>query len=116
MDLYHLWFDLREGVRDLDFCAALGDYLGHLRERGLIESHRLTRKKLGLAPGHLGDFHVLIETRDLVQLEAAFQKVATRAGEVEGLHALVNQRVTRFSAALYRDFPDPVRRAGEERF
>jgi hypothetical protein len=35
---------------------------------------------------------------------------------VEGLHASVNQHVTDFSAALYRDFPDAVRARGDEKF
>jgi hypothetical protein len=59
---------------------------------------------------------VTIETLDLAQLERAFQRVASRTGEVEGLHASVNQHVTDFSAALYRDFPDAVRARGDEKF
>ena len=85
-DVYHVWCDLREGVRDTDFADALDRYLGHLRAEGLIGGFRLTRRKLGLGPGELGEFHLMIEVRDLTQLEAAFGQVASRAGTVEQLH------------------------------
>jgi hypothetical protein len=103
-------------VKDLEFCGSIETYLTHLQSRGLIESWRLTRKKLGFGPSELGDFHLMIETRDLAQLDRAFAEVATRAGDVEGFHAAVNQAVSRVTFALYRDFPDPVRKSGEERF
>jgi hypothetical protein len=31
----------------------------------MIETWRLTRRKLGLAPSALGEFHIVIETKDL---------------------------------------------------
>lgn len=116
MDLYNIWFNLKPGVRDVEFCDRLNAYLGHLASIGKIERYRVTRRKLGFGPSALGEFHVVIETRDLAQLESAFSFVATRSGEVESLHAAVNQDVTDFTAALYRDFPDEVRRRGEEKF
>ena len=116
MDLYHIWCDLAQGVGDLEFCRNLEAYLGRLRSEKKLETYRITRKKLGLAPAHLGEFHIVIETRDLEQLEQAFQWVAAREGEVEGLHAAVNQAVRNATFALYRDFPDSIREEGEERF
>ena len=59
---------------------------------------------------------MLIETRDLAQLDDAFAVVSTRADPVEEFHEAVNSRVTNFQAALWRDFPDPQRVAGQERF
>jgi hypothetical protein len=41
---------------------------------------------------------------------------ARRSGEAERLHHGINARVTNFRAALYRDFPDPVRESGDEAF
>ena len=116
MDLYHAWFDLADGVSDVEFAEHLARYMGHLSERDLISSWRLTRKKLGLAPGFLKDFHLVIETADMAALDRAFNLVASRAGQVEDFHAAVNQRVKGAFFALYRDFPDPVRQRGEERF
>jgi hypothetical protein len=116
VDLYHSWFNLKPGVRDTEFCEALASYLDALKARGAIAAYRVTRRKLALAPPDLGEFHVVIEVDDLAQLERAFVQASTRAEPVEGLHAAVNQQVSDFRAALYRDFPDAHRRRGEERF
>jgi hypothetical protein len=114
VDVYELSVDLRPGVRDLEFTAALDHYLGGLQADGLIESWRLLRSKLGL--GATSEFKVLIETRDLAQLDSAFTVVSTRDEPVEGLHHGVNSLVTNFRAALWRDFPDAQRLTGKERF
>lgn len=112
--MYELSVDLRPGVRDLDFVAALDHYLGALAQDGRIESWRLLRRKLGFGPGT--EFKVLIETRDLAQLDAAFTQVSSRAEPIERAHHGVNSLVTNFSASLFRDFPDPHRQRGAERF
>lgn len=109
MDYYHLWCDLKPGEGDLDFARNLARYLDGLKARGLIEGHRLTRRKLGLSPDGFGDFHVTIETRDMAQLDAAFRTVVARSGEIEAHHAAVYRAVTNLRFALYRDFPDPER-------
>jgi hypothetical protein len=116
MDLYHVFFDLKPGVSDMDLVDRLGDYMGHLRDEGLIAGHRLTRAKLGFGLKGHGDWHLVIEVRDLAQLEAAFQRVASRRDPVEGFHFGVNSVVQNPVFALYRDFPDVVRHRGEERF
>jgi hypothetical protein len=114
VDVYELSVDLAPGVRDREFVEALDRYLGALRDDGRIEGWRLLRSKLGL--GAPSEFKVLIETRDLAQLDAAFAVVAARADPIEGLHHGVNSLVTNFRAALWRDFPDPHRVTGHERF
>lgn len=116
MDHYHVWCNLRPGVSDVEFADAVHAYLGGLREQGLIEGFRLSRRKLGLGPPSLGEFHVWIEIADLAQLDRAFGTVSRRSGPVEPLHAAVNQRACDLVFALYRDFPDPHRVRGEERF
>jgi hypothetical protein len=116
MDHYHTWFDLKPGVRDTEFARDMAHYMGHLMERGLIENWRLTRRKLGLGPADLGEFHIVMETRDLAQLDAAFNHVATRRDPVESVHFGVNAKVRNAKFALYRDFPDKVRHEGEEKF
>jgi hypothetical protein len=54
----------------------------------------------------MGEFHIMIETKDLAQLDNAFRAAATRSGEVEKLHAGVYSRVTNARFGLARDFPD----------
>jgi hypothetical protein len=109
LDCYEIWFDLKEGARDLHFAESLARYMGYLQEAGLIEGYRLTRRKLGFGPQEIGEFHVTIETRDLAQLDSAFQRAASRDSAVEPLHAGVYALVKNAKFALYRDFPDPVR-------
>ena len=116
MDIYHAWCDIKPGVSDTTFADGVAAYMGHLKEQGLIEGWRLTRRKLGLAPPSLGEFHLMIEVKDLAQLEQAFQRVAGRRDPVEGFHFGVTSLAQNATFALYRDFPDAFRHRGEERF
>ena len=116
MDYYQVWFDLKADVKDTDFARSLTAYMGHLKESGLIEGWKLSRRKLGLAPRQFGEFHLVIETRNLAQLDEAFNHDASRAEPVEGVHFDVNSKVENPLFGLYRDFPDPARREGEEKF
>ncbi|HUO98307.1 MAG TPA: DUF6614 family protein [Rhizomicrobium sp.] len=116
MDHYHTWFDLKPGVGDMEFAGAMARYMDHLKERGLIEGWRLTRRKLGFGPRELGEFHIVMETKNLAQLEEAFAHVASRREPVESVHFGVNSKVQNPKFALYRDFPDAVRHEGEEKF
>ena len=106
MDVYHIWCDLKDGREDKAFAAAVAAYLDHHKAGGRITSWRLLRRKLGLGPEGMGEFHIMIETKDLAQLDNAFRAAATRSGEVEKLHAGVYSRVTNAKFGLARDFPD----------
>jgi hypothetical protein len=116
MDFYHAFFDLKPGTKDLELARAVTRYMEHLKTQGLIEGWRLTRRKLGLGPRELGEFHVVMETRNMAQLEEAFAHVASRREPVESAHFDVNSKAQNLVFALYRDFPDPVRHEGEEKF
>ncbi len=116
MDIYHAWCDLKPGVKDTEFSDSVATYMRHLEEQGLIASWRLTRRKLGLGLRELGEFHIMIEVKDLAQLEAAFERVAMRSEPIEGFHFGVNSLVQHARFALYRDFPDAGRQRGAERF
>lgn len=116
MTTYQGFFDLKPGTGDLEFAEAVDSYLGQLREQGLVKSWRLLRRKLGLGPRELGEFQLLMEFDDLAQLDGAFARVSTRADPIESLHHAVNSKIARVSFALYRDFPDPQRERGQERF
>ncbi len=116
MDIYHIWCDLKPGVRDLEWCDAVRRYLDALKAKRLLAGYRIMRRKLGLGPSEIGEFHIMVETETLAQLDAAFQAVATRDEPVETLHHGVNSRVTNARFGLYRDFPDPVRKSGAEKF
>jgi hypothetical protein len=116
MDVYHIWFDLKRGVRDTEFAANARAYLELLKEGGHLVSYRITRRKLGLGPPQLREWHVTIDFENLTQLDAAFGQVATRADPIESFHQAVNSKVENAFFALYRDFPDPQRVTGQEKF
>ncbi|HVC54274.1 MAG TPA: DUF6614 family protein [Stellaceae bacterium] len=116
MNVYHAWFNLKDGVHDLEFAASVRAYLDHLKERGLIEGYRVTRRKLGLAPPQLPEFHVTLDFATMAQMDEAFGRVSARAEPIEGFHHAVNSQVKDAFFALYRDFPDPGRVTGQERF
>jgi len=116
MNIYQAFFTLKHGVHDMDFVAGLDAYMGYLKERGDIVSWRLMRRKLGLGPKEMGDWHLMMEFDGLAQLDQAFGHVATRTGDVEAKHHGVNHMIDSVTFALYRDFPDDMRETGGERF
>jgi hypothetical protein len=116
MDLYHVWFDAADGVKDTELADAMERYFGALAKEGRLASWRITRRKLGLGHPALPEWHVILEFEGLAQLDLAFGAAASRADPVESLHHAVNSRVRNVAFALYRDFPDPVRVRGQEAF
>lgn len=116
MNIYHIWCDLKPGISDLEFTDAADRYLNHMRDEGSLSRYRITRRKLGLGAEGLGEFHLMLEFKDLASLDDAFSHVATRNDPVESFHFAVNSKVTNLKFALYRDFPDPVRERGSEHF
>jgi len=116
MDIYQAFFGLKPGTKDLEFVSDLTRMMDHLVESKKIESWRLLRSKLGLTPKELGEFQLLMEVKNMAQLDAAFAVAAKRSGEIEVMHFGVNSKISDIKFALYRDFPDPVRETGEELF
>lgn len=116
MDIYHVWCNLKSGVGDTEFADACAVYFDHLKSEDRLRGYRITRRKLGLGPDHLPEFHIMLEFDGLAQLDHAFGEVSSRAGPVESFHHSVNSKVQDIFFALYRDFPDAQRVRGEEKF
>eukprot|EP00977_Amphora_coffeiformis_P018583 scaffold6594_cov162-Amphora_coffeaeformis.AAC.12 len=116
MNIYQAFFTLKEGVKDTEFTRNLQSYMKFLMEQGHLHKWRLLRRKLGLGPKELGDWHLMMEFESLAALDLAFGHVATRTGEVEKRHHDVNKMIQNITFALYRDFPDPMRSEGGELF
>lgn len=106
MNYYHIWCDLLDTHKALEFCQAVNEYLTYLKEKKLIENYKITRRKLGFGPPELGEFHIIIETRDLEQLERNFQTVAKNEPPIARLHANVYTKVKNLRSGLWRDYPD----------
>ena len=116
LDIYHVWCNLKQGVGDTEFSDAAKAYFEHLKSENRLSGYRITRRKLGLGPEHLPEFHIMLEFDGLAQLDRAFGSVAARRDPVESFHHSVNSRVQDAIFALYRDFPDEQRVRGEEKF
>ena len=116
MTIYHIWCNLKEGVKDLEFADAVKNYFEHLKNNGQVRGYRLTRRKLGLGPAHLPEFHIMLDFVDMAQMDTAFTSVSSRTDPVESFHQAVNSKVRDLSFALYRDFPDEHRVRGQEKF
>lgn len=110
MNHYEIWVNLAPGANDLEFVQAVRDYLDHFKGQDKLESYTIRRRKFGFSPPGLGEFYISIAFRDLAQMDLAFLNAATRDEVVEPLHHAVYSRVTDFKSALYRDFPDDVRK------
>ncbi len=106
MDIYHVWCDLKPGVSDRQFADRLGAFLNALKADGKLHAWRLTRCKLGLSPDSMPEFHVMIETNGLAQLDEAFHTLAPKEGEDHVRHFAANGLVQNLKFALYRDWPD----------
>src|SRR5687768_5084485 len=109
MNYYEIWCDLKDTSKDLEFCDAIDGWLGHLKDKGLLEDYKVRRRKLGFAPDDWREFNVSIAFRDLAQLDAAFSQAATRDADIEPRHAAVYRLICNGRFALYRDFPDAER-------
>lgn len=116
MDIYHIWCNLKDGVTDLEFTDAAVGYFDQLKQAGQIANYRITRRKLGLGPAQLPEFHIMLDFVDLAQLDAAFRHVSSRSDPIESFHQAVNSKVKDLIIALYRDFPDVQRVRGQEKF
>jgi len=116
MDIYHIWFNLKDGVRDTEFAQNVRSFLDHLKELDSIAGYRISQRKLGLGPPQLPLWHITIDFENLAQMDSAFSYVASRSEPVESFHHAVNSKVQDIFFALYRDFPDSSRVSGQEKF
>jgi hypothetical protein len=107
-DIYHIWCNPKEGVDAVDFAKKIHLFLDELVKADKLQSFRVMRMKLGFRSMDLPDFHIMMETRNMQQLDDAMSLVGRRTGELEGHHVAMNQLVDihTIQHALYRDYPD----------
>ena len=109
MNYNDIWVNLKPGTDDMEFVRCLRAYLDYFVKDGTMVGYRIRRRKLGFGPDRLGEFSVTMKFDSLANLDNSFFGAAERSGMLEELHSAVYSKVTDFKAALYRDFPDPVR-------
>lgn len=108
MDIYHIWCDKSGDITDDEWVGHMRSFLSRLKDESKIEGYRITRCKMGFRSiQDLPEWHIMVETRDMAQLEDAFRRVAKKEGELEESHRSFNQFVDgSIQHALYRDWPD----------
>lgn len=109
MNLYHCGIDLQHSAKAVSFAVAMEAWMTCLQDKGVIQSWRLCRRKLGFGAPVSRDFLLEIELRDMTQLDEAFRFTGSGDAEVERLYTTVHQMIGVVDTALYRPFPDPER-------
>ncbi len=116
MKTLNIFCELKEGVRDTEFADAVTALLDSLQQDASIHGFRIMRRMLGLGPPELSEWNILIDFENLGQLDKAFFQMAGRSDPTETFHYAVNSKVSKLMVSLYRDFPDPERVRGQEKF
>ena len=109
MDIYHIWADKDGDISDIEFVNNMRAFLEHLKSEDKMESYRITRCKMGFRSMDIPEWHIMMEFRNMAQMDSAFERVAPLEGELEGKHRSFNQFVAdNIQHALYRDWPDDL--------
>jgi hypothetical protein len=107
MDIYHIWADKHGMISDEAWIANMRSFLDHLVSEGKMEKYRVTRCKMGFRSiQDLPEWHIMMEFKNMAQMDEAFNRVAPLEGELEGKHRSFNQFVgDNIQHALFRDWP-----------
>jgi len=107
MNLYHCMISLKSDAKALAFASAADHWLSGLVDRGLIADWRLYRRKFGLASSRHSDVLLLIEVKDMAQLENAFRTLSEGAeGTDQKRYDLLHDMISDVDIGLYRPYPD----------
>lgn len=110
MDIYHIWCDKDSNITDIDWVNNMKSFLDHLVSENKMESYRITRCKMGFRSiADMPEWHIMMEFRNMAQMDDAFKRVAPLEGELETKHKSFNQFVSgNIQHALFRDWPDNI--------
>ena len=108
MDVYHIFADHNEDVDAHEFASKMRVFLDNMVNMGRMESYRLTRMKLGFRSMDLPEFHIMMDFKNMQQLDDAMTAVLRNEQNIEDSHVAFNQLVDveTIQHFLYRDFPD----------
>jgi len=108
MDLYTIWANKQGDISDLEWVKNMRSFFDQLVSEGRMESYRITRCKMGFRSiADMPEWMILMEFKDMAQMDLAFRRVAPLKGELENKHRSFNQFVAGdIQHALFRDWPD----------
>ena len=107
-DLYTIWADKEGNITDLEWVTNMRSFFDHLVSERKMETYRITRCKMGFRSiPDMPESMIIMEFRDMAQMDLAFRRVAPLEGELEDKHRSFNQFVAgNIQHALFRDWPD----------
>ena len=107
-DLYTIWANKEGDISDIDWVTGMKSFFDHLITEGKMESYRITRCKMGFRSiADMPEWMILMEFKDMAQMDEAFKRVAPLEGELEEKHKSFNKFVAGdIQHALFRDWPD----------
>ena len=109
-DIYHIWADHKEGVNSYDFANKMRKFLDGLVSMGRMKGYRLTRSKLGFRSMNMPEFHIMMESHNMQQLDDAMTSIIRNEKNIDESHVSFNSLVDKETIQhfLYRDFPDDI--------
>ena len=75
MDIYHIFADHHKDVDGYEFAGKMRKFLDGMVALGNMQSYRLTRAKLGFRSMDLPEFHIMMEFKNMQQLDDAMTSV-----------------------------------------
>jgi hypothetical protein len=108
MNYYHIWANPINGVDSQEFALKMRKFLNQLVSMNRMESYKVTRMKLGFRSIDLPEFHIMMEFKNMQQLDDAMTAILEDEQNIEDAHFAFNQLVDgdTIQHALYRDYPD----------
>ena len=102
------WADKEGDISDTEWVDNMRGFLDHLVVENKMISYRITRCKMGFRSiADMPEWMIIMEFRDMAQMDQAFKRVAPLEGELEVKHRSFNQFVSgNIQHALFRDWPD----------
>jgi hypothetical protein len=109
-DLYTIWADKEGDITDIDWVNGMKQFFDHLVSEDRMIGYRITRCKMGFRSiPDMPEWMIIMEFRDMAQMELAFRRVAKKEGVLEDKHQSFNQFVAgNIQHALFRDWPDDL--------
>jgi len=110
---YNVWFNLRDGVHEIDGLDIVRAFLCELSDAGSIAGFRLLRNMGMEAKTKMPKYQALVEFRDDAQFQAAFRDQAGR-GIHTGMHGHMIPMVSDFRAELFEQVAASAESAATE--
>ena len=107
-DLYTIWADKQGDISDTEWVQGMRAFFDHLVSEDKMVTYRITRCKMGFRSiADMPEWMIIMEFRNMAQMDEAFRRVAPLEGELEDKHRSFNQFVAgNIQHALFRDWPD----------